>query len=483
MISLLILLIMAGIVPVRSDMNGLTMVIPDGAARIVTGLETIHQGNKILKDASLMESFQVDLRNFAAMVFILPLNFTTNQTRKLADTKKLRLNVIDLAKEGQDLITDYLNLFTIETQGEIKLSAHDVLSTNKISPILATLEFGDAILEIAKLPTAGGDRKDLSNYISALEISQTRVKKFNSEIKKILNLVNSIKENRYDTEAINQSEDLWEHKDIVGIHTLGVRSDTTTIQFEIDILKVEKTELRPNYKPVQTFGYSLNSNFFGNVYSSIAYPYICTGKYCMRDPDSQCLIDLGSRNITHILDRCNLVRTHKNLELTKLGILVYNDQNNAVNDLLEEYNVEVNVYPSLFQFNGTYIFTDKGIELKGSYKFNTNIISTIYADTDMPLIFNNNFLQLVLSQWEDLPFLITVSSVVLLNFLSFVIAIKMLKFLKKYLKCCWCSCVKRYNPVATTPVNESERIVLRPLAAAAAPIAAARAAASNNRRR
>ena len=145
---------MAGIVPVRSDMNGLTMVIPDGAARIVTGLETIHQGNKILKDAPLMESFQVDLRNFAAMVFILPLNFTTNQTRKLADTKKLRLNVIDLAKEGQDLITDYLNLFTIETQGEIKLSAHDVLSTNKISPILATLEFGDAILEIAKLPTA-----------------------------------------------------------------------------------------------------------------------------------------------------------------------------------------------------------------------------------------------------------------------------------------------------------------------------------------
>ena len=276
---------------------------------------------------------------------------------------------------------------------------------------------------------------------------------------------------------------MWKLKDIVGIHTLGLRSDTTTILFEINILKVEETELRPNYKPVQTFGYSLNSNFFGNSYSSIAYPYICTGKYCMRDPDSQCLIDLGSRNISHILDRCNLVRTHKNLELTKLGILVYNDQNNAVNDLLEEHNVEVNVYPSLFQFNGTYTFTDKGIELKGSYKFNTNIISTIYADTDMPLIFNNNFLQLVLSQWEDLPFLITVSSVVLLNFLSFVIAIKLLKFLKKYLKCCWCSCVKRYNPVATTPVNESERIVLRPLAAAAAPIAAARAAASNNRRR
>ena len=482
MISLLILLIMAGIVPVRSDMNGLTMVIPDGTARIVTGLETIHQGNKILKDASIMETFQVDLRNFAAMVFILPLNFTTNHTRKMSDIRKLRLNVIDLATEGQELITEYFNLFSIETQGEVRLSAHDIVTTNKLSPILATLEFGDATLQIARLPSAGGDKKE-STYISALENSQLKVKEFNSELKKILNLVNSIKENRFDIEAISQSEELWKLKDIVGIHTLGVRSDTTTILFEINILKVEETELRPNYKPVQTFGYSLNTNFFGNSYSSIAYPYICTGKYCMRDPDSQCLIDLGSRNISHILDRCNLVRTHKNLELTKLGILVYNDQNNAVNDLLEEHNVEVNVYPSLFQFNGTYIFTDKGIELKGSYKFNTNIISTIYADTDMPLIFNNNFLQLVLSQWEDLPFLITVSSVVLLNFLSFVIAIKMLKFLKKYLKCCWCSCVKRYNPVATTPVNESERIVLRPLAAAAAPIAAARAAASNNRRR
>ena len=482
MISLLILLIMAGFVPVRSDMNGLTMVVPDGTARIVTGLETIHQGNKILKDASIMESFQVDLRNFAAMVFILPLNFTTNHTRKMSDIRKLRLNVIDLAKEGQELITEYFNLFSIETQGEVRLSAHDIVTTNKLSPILATLEFGDATLQIAKLPTAGGDARE-STYISALENSQLKVNEFNSEIKKILNLVNSIKENRFDIEAISQSEELWKLKNIVGINTLGIRSDTTTILFEIDILKVEETELRPNYKPVQTFGYSLKSNFFGNSYSSIAYPYICTGKYCMRDPDSQCLIDLGSRNISHILDRCNLVRTHKNLELTKLGILVYNDQNNALNDLLEEHNVEVNVYPSLFQFNGTYIFTDKGIELKGSYKFNTNIISTIYADTDMPLIFNNNFLQLVLSQWEDLPFLITVSSVVLLNFLSFVIAIKMLKFLKKYLKCCWCSCVKRYSPVATTPVNESERIVLRPLAAAAAPIAAARAAASNNRRR
>ena len=482
MISLLILLIMAGIVPVRSDMNGLTMVIPDGTARIVTGLATIHQGNKILKDASIMESFQVDLRNFAAMVFILPLNFTTNHTRKMSDIRKLRLNVIDLATEGQELITEYFNLFSIETQGEVRLSAHDIVTTNKLSPILATLEFGDATLQIARLPSAGGDKKE-STYISALENSQLKVKEFNSELKKILNLVNSIKENRFDIEAISQSEELWKLKDIVGIYTLGVRSDTTTILFEIDILKVEETELRPNYKPVQTFGYSLNSNFFGNSYSSIAYPYICTGKYCMRDPDSQCLIDLGSRNISHILDRCNLVRTHKNLELTKLGILVYNDQNNAVNDLLEEHNVEVNVYPSLFQFNGTYTFTDKGIEQKGSYKFNTNIISTIYADSDMPLIFNNNFLQLVLSQWEDLPFLITVSSVVLLNFLSFVIAIKLLKFLKKYLKCCWCSCVKRYNPVATTPANESERIVLRPLAAAAAPIAAARAAASNNRRR
>ena len=334
---------MAGIVPVRSDMNGLTMVIPDGTARIVTGLETIHQGNKILKDASIMETFQVDLRNFAAMVFILPLNFTTNHTRKMSDIRKLRLNVIDLATEGQELITEYFNLFSIETQGEVRLSAHEIVTTNKLSPILATLEFGDATLQIARLPSAGGDKKE-STYISALENSQLKVKEFNSELKKILNLVNSIKENRFDIVAISQSEELWKLKDIVGIHTLGVRSDTTTILFEINILKVEETELRPNYKPVQTFGYSLNSNFFGNSYSSIAYPYICTGKYCMRDPDSQCLIDLGSRNISHILDRCNLVRTHKNLELTKLGILVYNDQNNAVNDLLEEHNVEVNVW-------------------------------------------------------------------------------------------------------------------------------------------
>ena len=203
MISLLILLIMAGIVPVRSDMNGLTMVIPDGTARIVTGLETIHQGNKILKDASIMETFQVDLRNFAAMVFILPLNFTTNHTRKMSDIRKLRLNVIDLATEGQELITEYFNLFSIETQGEVRLSAHDIVTTNKLSPILATLEFGDATLQIARLPSAGGDKKE-STYISALENSQLKVKEFNSELKKILNLVNSIKENRFDIEAISQ---------------------------------------------------------------------------------------------------------------------------------------------------------------------------------------------------------------------------------------------------------------------------------------
>jgi len=168
------------------------------------------------------------------------------------------------------------------------------------------------------------------------------------------------------------------------------------------------------------------------------------------------VVDLNSKNLTHVLNHCSFIKSYKVIDICAEGILIYSAQSSSVNALLKTLELKVDLLPSLIQFTGKYKLDILGSIFEGAFALKEKIIPTKYIENDLPLIFNQNFLQLMLAQWDDIPFLITISVIFVANMLIFTIAIKICKFLHKNI---WARCKNMYNPVPAP----SDDLVLMPL--------------------
>ena len=449
--------VLAWLIPIAtSTQDTLGLFVENGIVEITTKTGYTKWGNTFEIDSAWVNNYKVDLSSLSTIVKLEHNEISTSTNEKqLSDIKILRQNVITAIKKGEKLVANYLELFNDAVQGKLKLKTHPDVKLFKYE----SLGMSFLSVELSKLIGKGDQNQNLDTSINVLKETLIRIQTVNDDLAKNINLINCIRTNYYDHNTLKYIEILFNQTDILDIFTENMQSSATSFKFEIKIITALTFESRKNLKNVQIFNYILEDKFYKNEKEDKGYSYICNGKFCIRDQHSKCVVDLNSKNLTHVLNHCSFKKSYKIIDICAEGILIYSDQSSSVNALLKTLELKVDLFPSLVQFTGKYNLDIQGSIFMGAFALKEKIIPTKYIENDLPLIFNQNFLQLMLAQWDDIPFLITISVIFVANMLIFTISIKICKFLHKNI---WARCKNMYNPIRSVPAP-SDDLVLMPL--------------------
>jgi len=446
--------VLAWLIPIAtSTQDTLGLFVENGIVEITTKTGFTKLGNTFEIDSLWVNNYKVDLSSLSTIVKVEHNEISTSTNEKqLSDIKILRQNVITAIKKGEKLVANYLELFTDAVQGKLKLKTHPDVKLFKYE----SLGMSFLSVELSKLIGKGDQSQNLDTSINVLKETLIRIQTVNDDLAKNINLINCIRTNYYDHNTLKYIEILFNQTDILDIFTENMQSSATSFKFEIKIITALTFESMKSLKNVQLFNYILKDNFYKNEKGDTAFPHICNGKYCIRDQRSKCVVDLNSNNLTHVISHCSFIKSYKVIDICAEGILIYSAQSESVNALLKTLDLKVDLLPSLIKFTGKYKLDILGSIFEGAFALKEKVIPTKYIENDLPLIFNQNFLQLMLAQWDDIPFLITISVIFVANMLIFTIAIKICKFLHKNI---WARCKNMYNPVPAP----SDDLVLMPL--------------------
>ena len=448
--------VLAWLIPIAitQDTQNLGLFVDNGIIEITTKTGFTKWGNTFEIDSSWVNNYKVDLSSLSTIVKVEHNEISTSKNEKqLSDIKILRQNVLTNIEKGEKLVVTYLDFFKVAVQGKLKLETHPDIKLFRYESL------GMSYLSVQLSTLIGKGDQNLDTSLNVLKETLIRILKVNEELARNVKLINSIKTNYYDNNTLKYLEILFNQTDIMDVFTENMQSSATSFKFEIKIITALTFESRKNLKNVQIFNYILEDKFYKNEKEDKGYPHICNGKFCIRDQHSKCVIDLNSKNLTHVLNHCSFKKSYKLIDICAEGILIYSDQSSSVNALLKTHELKVDLFPSLVQFTGKYNLDIQGSIFMGAFALKDKIIPTKYIENDLPLIFNQNFLQLMLAQWDDIPFLITISVIFVANMLIFTISIKIFKCLHKNI---WARCKNMYNPIRSVPAP-SDDLVLMPL--------------------
>jgi hypothetical protein len=452
----LIACVLSWLIPlaITQDTQNLGLFVDNGIIEITTKTGFTKRGNAFEIDSSSVNNYKVDLSSLSTIIKVEHIEISTPTNEKqLSDIKVLRQTVLTNIKKGEKLVATYLEFFKVAIQGKLKLKTHPDIKLFRYESL------GMSYLSVQLSTLIGKGDQNLDTSINVLKETLVRILKLNEELARIVKLINSIKTNYYDNNTLKYIESLYNQTDIMDVFTENMQSSATSFKFEIKIITALTFESRKNLKNVQIFNYILEDRFYKNEKEDKGYSYICNGKFCIRDQHSKCVVDLNSKNLTHVLNHCSFKKSYKIIDICAEGILIYSGESSSVNALLKTLELKVDLFPSLVQFTGKYNLDIQGSIFMGAFALKEKIIPTKYIENDLPLIFNQNFLQLILAQWDDIPFLITISVIFVANMLIFTISIKICKFLHKNF---WTRCKIMYNPIRSAPAP-SDDLVLMPL--------------------
>lgn len=369
-----------------------------------------------------------------------------------------------LLNDSLDLLRNYTAVFYKQQISDTASLSFDVLKIEDLVPGINTVAISQIAAKLVEVKIKGDSIIKLDEMLDLLNSCVIASESFNEKMAKLIDLIHGIFHNRFSAQNMKQLENLDRKHRLFAVETLGLVGTSTDLSFELSLEKVVESKLYPRYLPVQLFNYILGQDFFGTNENSLAFPYRCNFVGCFRDLNSRCVIDLNSNNLTHIINTCVLQKSYLDFEVTSQGILVYSNENEDLKKLIKAHSLEITIFPSLLKFSGNFSLTSYGKIFKGGFDMKTELIPSAYSNSAMPLIFNRNFIELVLSQISDASFLFTVSLIIILNIVGGIICIKSCKVLLKLCKkvCC---CDFKYSPLAANqPVsNPPERIVLNTL--------------------
>lgn len=449
------------------DISGtrITMLAHFGDLELITENRAEIKNYQLKLDKEKIALFSKGISNLQTIIDEIHVSNLDPETTRLFDQLKGHLNY--KLVEGLDQIQNYTALFFKQSIGEINSLNFDPLEIESFVPEISASSLQRLSIKLIKM------RKDYANLditaaklypiMEVMDNCIDTVDNFNLKMMQINSAIISIFRNIFDKSTIRVLSNLDTEFNLYKAQTIGVVGSNNALNFELAFEKIVNTDMFPKYIQVQLFNYILEQSFYGNGIDSLARPYTCNTQGCIKDMNSNCIIDLNSNNLTHFIHECDIKESYLDFEVTGLGILVYNTENSDLNELIKEHGMTITIFPSLFKFEGNYSIFSNGQLFTGEFNMKTQVIPSVYSNSEWPKILNRNFLELISSQITDVALLSTISIVVILNMAVGFIVFKCIKVICKWIKKC-CCCNFTYTPLSTRPIiNQSESLRMTPV--------------------